>query len=190
MKNLFYLLLCLALFSCKETENKQDSMFALEEILTSNRQFMEKIAVLKIQQDTTTDVDKLFEIDAAMYAINDSANITLKTVLNNKKHSLDFTQIENTDKIKIDSLTVVDVALNTLKIEAKVTALQNSSFDMVYTTLSALDSTGKKLDIAGGIGADSKLEAGKSYIFSGEIKNIDLLKKTKTIQFDEVINKW
>ncbi|MFW5851673.1 MAG: hypothetical protein ACOCWB_05570 [Bacteroidota bacterium] len=103
-----------------------------------------------------------------------------------------FTQSENNDKIAIQDVWIVGADCNQLFIEARVKALDNSALRGPYTSISAFDSEGKRINVGGGIGgpADTKLEAGEVYVFSGKIDKIHLLQDFSHLQFDEKIKKW
>ncbi|MDA3882289.1 MAG: hypothetical protein PF481_03310 [Bacteroidales bacterium] len=105
---------------------------------------------------------------------------------------LSFTQSENIDKIAIQDVWIVDADYNQLFLEARVKALDNSALRGPYTSLSAFDSEGKRLDVGGGIGGptDTKLQAGEVYTFTGKIDKIHLLHDFNYLQFDEKIKKW
>lgn len=105
---------------------------------------------------------------------------------------LPFTQTENLDRIKIESVWVVGAKYNQLFIEARVKALDNSGLYGPYTSLSAFDSQDTRLSVGGGIGGNPeyRLEAGQTYVFSGKIDNLNALTDFKRLQFDEEIKKW
>ena len=77
------------------------------------------------------------------------------------------------------------------RLEAKETAVRSSAFNMPFASFSVYDSTGKRLDIGGGIGIENtKLKEGKTYIFKGQMDNVSKLKPGFKLIFDESMKKW
>lgn len=187
--SLFVLSISVILFSCGGATSNDEKDITLQ-LIEKNSEFDIQLKALKSQQDTTKNIEKVFAIDDQIAKIKDSATVALQKIFNGKRQALAFTQVENTDKITIDSLIITDVAYDVFTLEAKISAVQSSVFSMVYTSVSAVDKSGKKIEISGGIGIDTKLNAGEKYIFKGEIREISKLKDYSKIVFDEAIKKW
>ncbi len=105
---------------------------------------------------------------------------------------LSFVQTANLDKIEIQKVWLVGAKYNEVFIEARVRALDNSSLKGPYTSLSVFDAEENNVGAGGGIAGspDAKLQAGKVYIFSGKIDNLNKLTSVKKLMFDEDIKKW
>ena len=77
-------------------------------------------------------------------------------------------------------------------LDARVKAVDNSSFMGPHAGLVIKDKSSKSLEVGGGIQGptDEKLDAGQIYTFSGQIEHLHLLSDFKSILFDEDIKKW
>lgn len=157
------------------------------------KQTSAKVAKLQDEQSKCTDIEKMFTYDSiiASAKIQAKKSIIASYKALHQPCTLYFSQTQNLDKIKITELKVTGADFNELQLEATVQALKNSAYNMPFTSISASDSLGKRLDISGGIGLEStKLQAGKTYTFKGKIANAQNLKKGFKILFDEDIKKW
>lgn len=194
--------LAVAGFACQsnseseQTEAKTDSATVtlnVGQVPVLVREQKKTIANLEHAQSVTTNVDSMFLYDSVIGAAKQKglAIVNEEFAKLQKPISVPFTQTANTDKIQIVDLHITAIKdLNEMEIEAQVKALANSAFDSPFAGLTANAESGKKLDIGGGIGVNTKLVAGQTYTFKGTIYNYSLLDSTKSIQFDEDFKKW
>ncbi|MBO7124432.1 MAG: hypothetical protein J6V74_01140, partial [Bacteroidales bacterium] len=105
---------------------------------------------------------------------------------------LPFEQTKNFERIKIIDVWITGMEFDKILLEARVEAIDNSSFMGPHVGLVIKDKDKKMLEVGGGIQGptDEKLEAGKIYTFSGQIEHLHLLSNFKTIVFNEDIKMW
>ena len=105
---------------------------------------------------------------------------------------LPFEQTKNFERIEIQKVWVVGMKFDKVMLDARVKAVDNSSFMGPHAGLVIKDKSSKSLEVGGGIQGptDEKLDAGQIYTFSGQIEHLHLLSDFKSILFDEDIKKW
>lgn len=171
----------------KQHEAKLDALAMLA------LQYEEKITTLE-QQLNPTNIDEFITINDAISATRQQADSAIKSLFSTIHDTifLRFTQTKNKQKIAIEKVWVSGASYNEVYIQARVKALDHSSFMGPYTSLTIIDTDGARVEVGGGVGAnaDIKLQAGEQYLFSGKIDNLHLLGKFKLVQFDEDIKKW
>jgi|SRR5690554_3366155 len=177
------------MFSC--TQEKE--LVTVEDFAELSATYVANIKAFE-ERINPTDFNSFQQIKDSIRIEKMTADSVLSALYTSSKDTVfvSFTQSENTDKIAIQDVWIVGADYDQLLIEARVKALDNSALRGPYTSLSAFDSEGKRIAIGGGIGGpvDTKLEAGKVYVFSGKIDKIHLLQDFSHLQFDEKIKKW
>lgn len=183
-------LLIITIIAC--APEKKASLPPIIELAKVSEQASSNLEILTEEQNSTTDVNRMFEIDELISNIKQKSSDTLKRVLQNlSDSSINFIQTANTDKIEIQSLKIVDVNYNEVVVEANVKALDNSAFSGPHVGLAAASVSDSTIDVGGGISGDSKLIAGTTYIFKGKIFNINNINsKFGKIVFQEDIKQW
>lgn len=190
MKKLFITIFITSiLFSCTNSKKEINPIIEFGKITSKYEKTLQPLIT---EQNETTDVDRMFALDSIIAKEKEKATDTLKIVFKQLGiDSLIFIQTANTEKINIQSIKIVDIEYNKIKIEAKVKALENSAFEGPFAGITGIATDGSTVDIGGGIAADSKLIAGQEYIFKGEIFNIkNITDNFKYIVFSEDIEKW
>lgn len=181
------LLVCLA--SCS---NKKESV-SLKKYADTASYFAEKIADFESKQDMN-DIDSYLQMEDSILMQKKAADEVLAKMFKIEKDTmfLPFEQTKNFDKIKVLKVWVVGMKFDKVMLEASVQAVDNSSFMGPHAGLMIKDKNKKQLEVGGGIQGptDDKLEAGKIYVFSGQIEHLHLLSDFKSIMFDEDIKKW
>ena len=155
--------------------------------------YSRKINSLLKEQSECTDVEKMFAFDSIIASAKMKANMHISHVFDSLKKPVIvyFSQTKNLDSIKIKEVRMLKATYDFIQLEATVEAVRNSAFNMPFTSLSIYDSTGKRLDIGGGIGIDNKkLKAGKTYTFKGQMDNVSKLKPGFKMIFNEQMKKW
>ena len=155
--------------------------------------YSRKINNLIKEQAECTDVEKMFAYDSIIASAKMKANLHIARVFDSLKKPVIvyFSQIKNNDSIKITELKMLKATYDYIQLEAKVTAVRSSVFNMPFASFSVYDSTGKRLDIGGGIGIENtKLKEGKTYTFKGQMDNVSKLKPGFKLIFDESMKKW
>jgi hypothetical protein len=155
--------------------------------------YSRKINSLLKEQSECTDVEKMFAFDSIIASAKMKANMHISHVFDSLKKPVIvyFSQTKNNDSIKIKEVRMLRASYDVILLEATVEAVRNSVFNMPFTSLSIYDSTGKHLDIGGGIGIENKkLKAGKTYIFKGQMDNVSKLKPGFKMIFNEEMKKW
>jgi hypothetical protein len=137
-------------------------------------------------------VEKMFTYDSVIAArkVEASKHVMLAFDSVPKPFKLIFEQKANLDKITIKDLRVVGIYFNEMELEATVDALSSSAYDTPFASITCFDNANTRLDVAGGVGAETKLVAGQSYVFKGKLQNIQYLKKGFKVVFDEEMTKW
>jgi hypothetical protein len=155
--------------------------------------YSRKINSLLKEQSECTDVEKMFAFDSIIATAKLKANKHITHVFDSLKKPVIvyFSQTKNNDSIKIKEVRMLRASYDYIQLEATVEAVRNSVFNMPFTSLSIYDSTGRHLDIGGGIGIENKkLQAGKTYIFKGQMDNVSKLKPGFKMIFNEEMKKW
>lgn len=154
--------------------------------------FSDSVVRLQQEQGQCSDVEKMFSFDSIIAARKIEATALMYSSFDSlaKPLTLLFEQKANTDRITIKDLRVVGTAFNELELEARVDALDNSAYATPFASITVYDALGNRLDVAGGIGIESKLTAGQNYVFVGKIQNVQHLSPGFKIVFDEEMTKW
>ena len=155
--------------------------------------FAEKIADYEAKQDMN-DIDLFMKMSDSAASERKAADEVLSQMFVKVTDTLflPFEQIKNDEKIKILSVWAVGMRFDEVILEARVKAMDNSSFMGPHAGLVVKDKNKNLLEVGGGIQGptDEKLDAGKTYIFTGKIEHLHLLTNFKSIVFNEDIKKW
>ena len=155
--------------------------------------FAERIENFESQRDMN-DIELYMKMEDSATAQKKFANEVLANLFAAEKDTLflPFEQTKNFEKIKILEVWVTGIEFDKILLEARVEAIDNSSFMGPHAGLVIKDKDKKLLEVGGGIQGptDEKLEAGKIYTFSGQIEHLHLLSEFKAIVFNEDIKKW
>jgi hypothetical protein len=155
--------------------------------------YSRKVNSLLKEQSECTDVEKMFAFDSIIASAKMKANMHISHVFDSLKKPVIvyFSQTKNNDSIKIKEIRMLKATYDYIQLEATVEAVRSSAYNMPFASLSIYDSTGKRLDIGGGIGIDNvKLKAGKTYTFKGQMDNVSKLKPGFKMIFNEEMKKW
>jgi len=155
--------------------------------------FAERIENFESQRDMN-DIELYMKMDDSATAQKKLANEVLTKLYTAEKDTLylPFEQTKNFERIKIIDVWITGMEFDKILLEARVEAIDNSSFMGPHVGLVIKDKDKKMLEVGGGIQGptDEKLEAGKIYTFSGQIEHLHLLSNFKTIVFNEDIKMW
>jgi len=156
--------------------------------------FQAQIASLEKTLDFSN-LDAFVTTNEKIQDITNQANSAIQSYFsehNGDTLFLQFDQSKNTEKFKIQKLWISGATYNELLIEAQVYAMDNSAQRGAHASLAVKQRNGSRLESGGGIAANdtTKLIAGKTYIFSGAIKNLHQLGAVRTVLFDEPVKKW
>ncbi|MCQ2960058.1 MAG: hypothetical protein MJ198_07720 [Bacteroidales bacterium] len=183
------LALLMLFVSCGE---KKKSV-SLEKYADTASYYAEKIADIREKQDMN-DIDSYLQMEDSVSAKIKEADAVLESLFSQEKDTmfLPFEQTKNFERIKILSVWVVGMKYDKILLEARVKAVDNSSFWGPHAGLEIKDKEKNTFEVGGGIQGptDEKLSAGTEYIFSGQIEHLHLLSNFKSILFDEEIKKW
>jgi len=155
--------------------------------------YSRKVNSLLKEQSECTDVEKMFAFDSIIASAKMKANMHISHVFDSLKKPVIvyFSQTKNNDSIKIKEVRMLKATYDYIQLEATVEAIRSSAYNMPFASLSIYDSTGKRLDIGGGIGIENtKLKAGKTYTFKGQMDNVSKLKPGFKMIFNEEMKKW
>ena len=155
--------------------------------------YSRKVNSLLKSQSECTDVEKMFAYDSIIAAAKMKANTHIAHVFDSLKKPVIvyFSQTKNVDSLKVKELRMIKATYDFIQLEATVEAIRNSVFNMPFASFTVYDSTGKRLDIGGGVGIDNKkLKAGQTYIFKGQMDNVSKLKPGFKMIFNEEMKKW
>ena len=157
--------------------------------------FAERIENFESKAKSDMDnIDLYFQMEDSASAQKKIANEVLTKLFADVKDTLflPFEQTKNFEKIKILSVWVTGMEFDKILLEARVEAIDNSSFMGPHAGLVIKDKDKKLLEVGGGIQGptDEKLEAGSVYTFSGQIEHLHLLSDFKSIVFNEDIKMW
>lgn len=155
--------------------------------------FAERIENFESQRDMN-DIELYMKMDDSANAQKKAANAVLSELFADVKDTLylPFEQTKNFEKIKILEVWITGMEFDKILLEARVEAIDNSSFMGPHAGLVIKDKNKKLLEVGGGIQGptDEKLVAGNIYTFSGQIEHLHLLSDFKSIVFNEDIKKW
>jgi len=181
----FTAILGMFMWQCSQPESP------FQQILKSTKEYQNKIDVFAEKQAQETEPDKMFAYDDSIAAVKNTSDSLISSIFeNSQQFSINYKQTNNTNLVKIESLKITSAKHNEFSIEATVSALENSATTTPYISISAFNATGTRLDISGGISYEGKLESGKQYTFTGEVKNTSQLVDGCVFDFDEKIKKW
>ena len=155
--------------------------------------YSRKVNSLLKEQSECTDAEKMFSYDSVIASAKMKANMQISHIFDSLKKPVIvlFTQTKNLDSLKIKEVKMIRATYDFIQLEATVEAMRNSVFNMPFTSLTVYDSTGKRLDIGGGIGIENtKLKKGKTYTFKGQMDNVSKLKPGFKVIFNEEMKKW
>lgn len=173
-------------------ENKKTTVSLAKYADTANY-FAEVIANYEAKQDMN-DIDLFMKMSDSASAQRKLADDVLSKMFVKVEDTLflPFEQTKNDEKIKILSVWAVGLRFDEVLLEARVKAIDNSSFMGPHAGLVVKDKNKNLLEVGGGIQGptDEKLDAGKTYIFTGKIEHLHLLTNFKSIVFNEDIKKW
>lgn len=179
----------IALSSCNNKKNN----VSLSKYADTANVYANEIANMEanINMDEVNDYLQVLEKTEAKKEV---ANKVLSAMFEANKDTLflPFEQTKNDDKVKILSVWVTDMKFDKVMIEARVEALDNSTFMGPHIGLVIKDKQKNLLEVGGGIQGptDEKLDAGKVYTFTGQIEHLHLLSDFKSVIFNEDIKKW
>ena len=166
---------------------------SLEKFADTANYFAEKIADFESKQDMS-DIDLYMQMEDSITAVKKVADEVLANLFAQEKDTmfLPFEQTKNFERIEIQKVWVVGMKFDKVMLDARVKAVDNSSFMGPHAGLVIKDKSSKSLEVGGGIQGptDEKLDAGQIYTFSGQIEHLNLLSEFKSILFDEDIKKW
>lgn len=172
--------------------NKKSTVSLAKYADTANY-YAEKIAEYEAKQDMS-DIDLFMEMSDSASVQRKIANEVLSQLFVKEEDTLflPFEQTKNDEKIQILSVWAVGMRFDEVLLEARVKAIDNSSFMGPHVGLVVKDKSKKLLEVGGGIQGptDEKLDVGKTYIFTGKIEHLHLLTHFKSIVFNEDIKKW
>ncbi len=192
MKKVFGVLGFASLMLLASCSNKKSEVSLAKYADTANY-FAEKIADFESKQDMS-DIDLFMQMSDSASAQKKMADDVLSQMFEKEADTmfLPFEQTKNFERIKILNVWVVGMKFDKILLEARVQAVDNSSFMGPHAGLVIKDKNKNVLEVGGGIQGptDEKLDAGNVYIFSGQIEHLHLLSDFKSIVFDEDIKKW
>jgi len=176
----------------KETKEETPAVNTIGKVQTLAGSYLGEVSKLQAEQSQCTDVERMFTLDSVINARKLEATTLMTAAFDSlpKPLNIIFDQKKNNDKITVKDLRIVGVSFNELELEATVEAVQSSSFDMPFASFSISDAKGTRLDVAGGIGTDTKLQAGQTYVFKGKAQNVQNLAPGFKVSFDEDMKKW
>ena len=155
--------------------------------------FAERIENFESQRDMN-DIELYMKMDDSANAQKKAANAVLSELFADVKDTLylPFEQTKNFEKIKILEVWITGMEFDKILLEARVEAIDNSSFMGPHAGMVIKDKNKKLLEVGGGIQGptDEKLVAGNIYTFTGQIEHLHLLSNFKSIVFNEDIKKW
>lgn len=166
---------------------------SLEKYADTANYYAEKIAEFESKQDMSN-IDLYLQMEDSISAVKKVADEVLANLFAQEHDTLflPFEQSKNFERIEIQKVWVVGMKFDKVMLEAQVKAVDNSSFMGPHASLMIKDKSQKTLEVGGGIQGptDEKLDAGKTYVFSGQIEHLHLLSDFKSLLFDEDIKKW
>ena len=188
---LAFALIALAFASCGNKKNQ----VSLASYADTANYFAGRIADLEAkQQQSMDDMDLFLKLSDSAMVERQKANEVLTQMFSKESDTLflPFEQTKNIDKIEILSVWITAMEFDKILIEARVKAIDNSSFMGPHAGLVVKDRKNEELEVGGGIQGptDDKLEAGKVYTFSGKIEHLHLLSQFRMLMFNEDIKKW
>ncbi len=187
-----FIVLIGVVFLTASCENKKTTVSLAKYADTANY-FAEVIANYEAKQDMN-DIDLFMKMSDSASAQRKLADDVLSKMFVKVEDTLflPFEQTKNDEKIKILSVWAVGLRFDEVLLEARVKAIDNSSFMGPHAGLVVKDKNKNLLEVGGGIQGptDEKLDAGKTYIFTGKIEHLHLLTNFKSIVFNEDIKKW
>ena len=187
-----FIVLIGVVFLTASCENKRTTVSLAKYADTANY-FAEVIANYEAKQDMN-DIDLFMKMSDSASAQRKLADDVLSKMFVKVEDTLflPFEQTKNDEKIKILSVWAVGLRFDEVLLEARVKAIDNSSFMGPHAGLVVKDKNKNLLEVGGGIQGptDEKLDAGKTYIFTGKIEHLHLLTNFKSIVFNEDIKKW
>ena len=187
-----FIVLIGVVFLTASCENKKTTVSLAKYADTANY-FAEVIANYEAKQDMN-DIDLFMKMSDSASAQRKLADDVLSKMFVKVEDTLflPFEQTKNDEKIKILSVRAVGLRFDEVLLEARVKAIDNSSFMGPHAGLVVKDKNKNLLEVGGGIQGptDEKLDAGKTYIFTGKIEHLHLLTNFKSIVFNEDIKKW
>lgn len=155
--------------------------------------YAERIANYEAKQDMS-DIDLFMKMSDSAASQRKLADDVLSQMFVKVEDTLflPFEQTKNDEKIQILSVWAVGMRFDEVLLEARVKAIDNSSFMGPHAGLVVKDKSKNLLEVGGGLQGptDEKLDAGKTYIFTGKIEHLHLLTNFKSIVFNEDIKKW
>ena len=187
-----FIVLIGVVFLTASCENKKTTVSLAKYADTANY-FAEVIANYEAKRDMN-DIDLFMKMSDSASAQRKLADDVLSKMFVKVEDTLflPFEQTKNDEKIKILSVWAVGLRFDEVLLEARVKAIDNSSFMGPHAGLVVKDKNKNLLEVGGGIQGptDEKLDAGKTYIFTGKIEHLHLLTNFKSIVFNEDIKKW
>ena len=187
-----FIVLIGVVFLTASCDNKKTTVSLAKYADTANY-FAEVIANYEAKQDMN-DIDLFMKMSDSASAQRKLADDVLSKMFVKVEDTLflPFEQTKNDEKIKILSVWAVGLRFDEVLLEARVKAIDNSSFMGPHAGLVVKDKNKNLLEVGGGIQGptDEKLDAGKTYIFTGKIEHLHLLTNFKSIVFNEDIKKW
>lgn len=209
MKKICFFIALGAFISCQQSETKTENKVddknntaetapaqldstLLDKVVETSKVHQLLIDDYLKKQSDENDIEKVFAYDDSVAQVKVVSDSIIKGLieLSSEKIELAFKQTENSDRFTVKSLYVSSAKQNTLQIEGEVTAIENSNASVIYISVSGFSADGKRLDVSGGLEFNERIEAGKTYTFKGEIKNIKTLEQGATFKFDQYIEKW
>ncbi len=188
-----YLLFCLTVMTFAACKPKKHTV-SLSTLADTATYFHEQIIALEKTLDFA-DLDAFSATNDKIQTIKNQATSAIQSYFaehNGDTLYFQFDQSKNIEKFKIQRLWITNATYNELLIEAQVYAMDNSAFRGAHTALAVKQRNGSRLESGGGIAAHDtvKLIAGKTYTFSGTIKNLHKLGAMRTVLFDEAVKRW
>ncbi len=187
-----YIVLIGFVFIAASCGNKKSTVSLAKYADTANY-YAEKIAEYEAKQDMS-DIDLFLKMSDSAALQKKAADEVLSQMFVKVEDTLflPFEQTKNDERIQILSVWAVGMRFDEVLLEARVKAIDNSSFMGPHAGLVVKDKSKTLLEVGGGIQGptDEKLDAGKTYIFTGKIEHLHLLTNFKSIVFNEDIKKW
>ena len=187
-----YIVLIGFVFIAASCGNKKSTVSLAKYADTANY-YAEKIAEYEAKQDMS-DIDLFLKMSDSAALQKKAADEVLSQMFVKVEDTLflPFEQTKNDERIQILSVWAVGMRFDEVLLEARVKAIDNSSFMGPHAGLVVQDKNKNLFEVGGGIQGptDEKLDAGKTYIFTGKIEHLHLLTNFKSIVFNEDIKKW